>query len=219
MSSRGDSSNGPEDGARYLRVKRKIAEDPCFSSRQYKRCKFIASVKSNLLTDILKVINNQDVSENQIIDFNQNLITCNGVPLEAGEPSNDYVYDIYSLQDLDNNLYSVNEEEEVTDDSDSNDENNSRNDYPDEDYEYRDHFNSRGDAANYWDDEDAEGYRLRDSFDDFGLRDTGDLDGSSSSDSMNNYGEEEVEENENSDPDDVDKPSAPPISRSSRRIP
>ena len=66
------NTNGPEDGARYLRVKRKIAEDPCFSSRQYKRCKFIASVKSNLLQDILKVINNQEVSENQIIDINQN---------------------------------------------------------------------------------------------------------------------------------------------------
>lgn len=59
------------EGVRYLRVKRKTDDDPCFSSREYKRCKYIASVKSNLIQDILKVVNNQNVSESNIIDINQ----------------------------------------------------------------------------------------------------------------------------------------------------
>lgn len=60
-----------DSAVRYLRVKRKTDDDPCFCSREYKRCKYIASVKSNLLQDILKVVNNQNVSETDIIDVNQ----------------------------------------------------------------------------------------------------------------------------------------------------
>lgn len=60
-----------ECGPRYLRVKRKSDEDPCYSSRQYKRCKFVASVKTTLLQDVLKVINNQNIQDADIIDVNQ----------------------------------------------------------------------------------------------------------------------------------------------------
>ncbi|XP_015789400.1 probable RNA polymerase II nuclear localization protein SLC7A6OS [Tetranychus urticae] len=193
-------------GPRYLRVKRKADEDPCYSSRQYKRCKFIASVKTTQLQDVLKVINNQSIQDSDIIDVNQTVVEEDPQLHEEEEPTfRGYVYDIYCLQDLDNNLYSVDEEDEESD-SDSNDENNPRNDYPDEEsYDY-------SEINFYRDWEDEEDYKLRENFDDFTVRGR-DVDGSSSEDSLSRNCDDEPEDEDDFDPDKIDVPFTKSLNR------
>lgn len=110
-----------------------------------------------------------------------------------------FVYDIYCLQDLDNNLYSVNEEDEESD-NDSNDENNPRNDYPDEEsYDFNE--------LNYYRDwQDEEDYRLREKFDDFTMKGRGDEDETSSEDSLSRNCDDEADDGDDFDPDKVDVP-------------